>query len=292
MENKNFRKIYIEIINICNLKCSFCPEGKREKSYMSIENFKEVINKIKGYTKLIALHIKGESLLHPNLKEILEICEDEGIQVNITTNGTLLKDKVDILALYNSVRQINISLHSININENNEKYNTYTYVKDVLDSVKKIKEKSDIIISYRFWNLEKIEENDENIDILRLLEDEYNKKNLIQKLKNQKFEELDKNIFINQDIKFEWPNLENEVISEKGTCMGLKNQIGILVNGDVVPCCLDQNGDIKLGNIFSQDLEEILKSDLAQKILKGFNENKIIHKLCKRCGFRSTRFFN
>lgn len=290
MKKKKFRKIYIEITNICNLKCSFCPDTKRKKEYMSINNFKCIIKKIKKYTDLITLHIKGEPLLHPNLKEILKICENENIKVNITTNGTLLKENIEILTLYNSVRQINISLHSININENNEKYNTKIYMKNILESVKKIKEKSNIIISYRFWNLEDINSSDKNTNILKILEEEYNQENLIEKMKKQKFQELDKNIFINQDTEFEWPDLEKNIISEKGTCMGLKNQIGILVNGDVVPCCLDQNGDIKLGNIYNQELEEILNSNLAQKIVKGFNENQIIHELCKRCGFRNIRF--
>lgn len=292
MRKRFFRKIYIEITNSCNLKCSFCPEGKREKKYMNVEEFSEIINKIKGYTSLIALHIKGEPLLHPKLNEILEICDKENIQINITTNGTLLKNTLSIITAHKSIRQINISLHSININKNNEKYNIDTYMKDVLESVRKIKEKTNIIISYRFWNLEDIKKNDENIEILKYLENEYNHNNLIEKMKKQKFIELDKNIFINQDTRFEWPDLEKEIISETGTCMGLKYQIGILVNGDIVPCCLDQNGDIKLGNIFYQELEEVLNSNLAQEIIKGFNENRIVHNLCKRCGFRATRFLN
>ena len=291
MEKKKFKKIYIEITNICNLKCSFCPDHKRKKEYMDINNFNTIIKKIKKYTDLVALHIKGEPLLHPNLKEILEICEKENIKINITTNGTLLKDKIKIITKYKSVRQINISVHSINKNENNKKYNTYTYMKDILESVKKIKEESNIIISYRLWNLENLEQNDENIEILKMLENEYNQDELINKMKKQKFIELEENIFINQDIEFKWPSLETEIISEEGRCMGLKHQIGILVDGNVVPCCLDQNGDINLGNILKQDLEEILNSQLSKEIINGFNQNKIIHNLCKRCGFR-TKFSN
>lgn len=291
MEKKKFRKIYIEITNICNLKCSFCPDHKRKKEYMDINNFNTIIKKIKKYTDLVALHIKGEPLLHPNLKEILEICEKEDIKVNVTTNGTLLKDKVEVLTKYKSVRQINISLHSINKNENNKIYNTYTYMENILESVKKIKEKSNIIISYRLWNLENLEQNDENIEILKMLENEYKQDELINKMKKQKFIELEENVFINQDIEFKWPSLESEVISEEGRCMGLKHQIGILVDGNVVPCCLDQNGDINLGNILTQELDEILNSQLSKEIINGFNQNKIIHNLCKRCGFR-TKFSN
>ena len=63
-----FKKIYIEITNICNLNCIFCPETKRNKEFMSIQKFEEVIKKINKYTKLVALHVKGEPLLHNELR--------------------------------------------------------------------------------------------------------------------------------------------------------------------------------------------------------------------------------
>ena len=110
---KKFKKIYIEITNACNLSCSFCPKTKRKIEYMSPNNFKDVIDKIKDYTDYIYLHVKGEPLLHPNLDEILSICDKENIKVQIPTNGTMLKDKKDILQKHN-IRQINISLHSEN----------------------------------------------------------------------------------------------------------------------------------------------------------------------------------
>ena len=97
MDKKRFKKIYVEITNSCNLKCSFCPEGKRAKEFITLENFKHIINEIKSYTNLIALHVKGEPLLHPNLKEILDVCKENNILVNITTNATLLEKNLDIL---------------------------------------------------------------------------------------------------------------------------------------------------------------------------------------------------
>ena len=96
---------------------------------------------------------------------------------------------------------------------------------------------------------------------------------------------LSENVFLNQDIKFVWPNINGEIISEVGKCYGLKKQIAILVNGDVVPCCLDTDGDIVLGNIFNNTLEEILNSEKSKKIVDGFNNNKLIEELCKRCDF-------
>ena len=280
MDKSRFQKIYIEITNCCNLKCSFCPDGNRTKEFMSIIKFEEIINKIKNYTNLVALHVKGEPLLHPNLKEILDMCEQNNMQVNITTNGTLILENEEVLYNSNALRQLNISLHSISQNEN---MNSKTYMENIFEVVRKLKNP---YISYRLWNLENIKENGENIELLNLLQNEYNYNDLVIKAKENSFVKLGEKVFLNQDIEFRWPDISREVIAENGTCLGLRNQIAVLVNGDVVPCCLDQNGDIKLGNIFSQELDSIISSKYSKEFIKSFEENRIIHNLCKRCGFR------
>lgn len=286
MTKKRFNKIYIEITNICNLNCSFCPEGNRAKLFITTEKFKHIIEEIKDYTNLIALHVKGEPLMHPELKEILKICENANLQVNITTNATLLEKNLETLIKSKAVRQINMSLHSVNKNENTKYYNVENYINDILKASDEITTKTNIIISYRLWNLENIESNDENYEILNKIGNYFGKTNLPEMAKENKFIKLHDNVFLNQDIEFTWPSLEGKIISEIGKCWGLRNQVAILVNGDVVPCCLDQNGDIKLGNIFEDKFENIINSDISKSIIVGFENNKIIHNLCKRCGFR------
>lgn len=291
MNKKRFNKIYLEITNICNLKCSFCPEGKRKKEFINLENFEYIVSQIKDCTNLIALHVKGEPLMHPELEKILKICYESGLKVNITTNATLLERNLNVLLNSPAIRQINMSLHSVNKNENNDIYNVENYINSILKVTRELTSKTNIIISYRLWNLENLEENDENFKILNKIGNHFGKNNLPEIAKQNKFVELENNVFLNQDIEFTWPNLEGQIISESGKCWGLRNQVAILVNGDVVPCCLDQNGDIKLGNIFEEDFENIINSDFSQAFIKSFEENKIMHNLCKRCGFR-TRFAN
>lgn len=286
MNKKRFKKIYVEITNSCNLKCSFCPEGKRKKQFITIEKFEHIINEIKEYTNLIALHVKGEPLLHPGLKQILEICKNNNIFVNITTNATLLEKNVNTIIESNAVRQLNLSLHSIIKNENTDLYNFENYINSVLNSSKEILKKTNIIISYRLWNLENINENSENYHILNMLGATFSIKNLKEIAKKEMFVKLQENAFLNQDSEFIWPSMENKIISENGTCWGLRNQVAILSNGDVVPCCLDGDGCIKLGNIFEKSFESILNSEYSKEFIKGFEENRIIHSLCKKCGFR------
>jgi len=286
MNKKRFWKIYIEITNVCNLRCRFCPEIKREKEFITIAKFEKIVKQIKDYTDLIALHVKGEPLLHPKLKEILLICEQNKIAVNITTNATLLSKNLNTIIKSKAVRQLNLSIHSVYENSNISLPN---YMDEILKSIRVIKEKTDIYVSYRLWNIESLLKNQKNKEIFDILKDEYKIENLLELAKKDKFVQLDNKIYLNQDFEFVWPNINGKIISETGTCYGARNQIAILVNGDVVPCCLDQEGDILLGNIFEKNIEEILNNDRTRKIIKGFEENKLLESLCQKCGFRDRK---
>jgi len=285
---KRFKRVYVEITNVCNLKCKFCDMTKRKQEFMSIENIERVFEKIKDYSDYVYLHVKGEPLLHPQLNEILEIAEQYNLQVVITTNGTLLKDKVDILAKAKNIRQINVSVHSI---EQNPDLNIdrKQYFKELFDAVENITKSNNCYISYRLWNLDTINENEKNIEILNYLKEYYNMPQLLEQVKENDFVEIGNKKYINLDTIYEWPSLEKEIVSTTGNCYGLVNQLAILVDGTVVPCCLDHNGDINLGNIFESSLENILNSETASNILDGFKCNKLIHSLCQRCGFRELK---
>lgn len=273
-----FKKIYIEITNICNLKCKFCPETNRKKELMTVENFEEVIKKIHKYTKLVCLHVKGEPLLHSDLENILKILQKYNLQANITTNGTLIKEKLKIIKNSKAVRQINFSIHSITQNEISNK----EYLQSIFESAEKLE---NIMISYRLWNLQNIKENNINKDIIESIEKFYNIKNLKEQLIENEFIQLKKNIFINQDEEFTWPDTNKNAIIKSGRCLALKEQVAILVDGTVVPCCLDNNGDIPLGNILEESLVDILKKPKSTVIKKNFEKRTITCRLCETCGF-------
>ena len=273
-----FKKIYIEITNVCNLKCKFCPETIRAKQFMSIEQFEEIIGKIYTYTNLVCLHVKGEPLLHKDLENILKVLEKYNLKANITTNGTLIKEKLETLKSSNVVRQINFSLHSATQNKSFDN----NYLQDIFESAEELK---NVIISYRLWNLKDIKENNINDDIINKIERYYNIKNLKEELTKKDFFKVKENVYINQDIEFEWPDINKEEIIQKGRCLALKEQIAILVDGTVVPCCLDNNGDIRLGNIFEDTLEAILNKQETLQIKENFKNNIVTCKLCKTCGF-------
>ncbi|MDU1565670.1 MAG: SPASM domain-containing protein [Clostridium sp.] len=287
-----FKKIYIETTNICNLSCNFCPKTSRKLGFMGIESFNEIINKIKGYTNHIYLHLMGEPFLNKNLETFLKIAKEADLKVNITTNGTLINRVKDVIINSKAVRQINISLHSFEANDNDIEFNKY--INNILDFINESTEKSETICALRLWNIDTEElkaNNNLNSQIINLIQDKLNLKiNLIEELKEKKRLKLKDKVYLNMAEKFSWPDANLSLISEDVFCHGLRDQIGILLDGTVVPCCLDSEGKIPLGNIFEKSLEQIITSERARNIYDGFSRRRAVEDLCKRCGYAKRNF--
>lgn len=262
-----YKKIYVEITNNCNLKCDFCIKNSRKREYLNIEKFKKILRKIEKHTNYLYFHILGEPLMHPKINEFIDIASNK-FKVNITTNGYFINKIID----NKNIRQLNISLHSYD-----EKYGISLddYLNNIFKTVDVLKEYT--YISYRFWV-----NNDNSEEILKKISKKYNCNLDINNIKNNTT--ITKNIFISTFKQFEWPDIENEN-NYNGYCYGLVEHIGILVDGTVVPCCLDTKGIIKLGNIYEQELEDIVNSKRYINMLEGFKCNKRTEKLCQKCNF-------
>jgi len=274
---KRFKKIYVEITNACNLSCSFCSKSNRANEEMLVTKFENIIRQIEPYTDYIYLHVKGEPLLHSNLDDILSICDAEKIKVNITTNATLLKEKFEVLNNHDSVRQLNISLHSEN--------NMIDYFDNIFDYCKRLSKK--VYISYRLWTLKNNVLDKKSTEVVDKIIVSYSlSTDIVDKLKNDKQIKIDFNTYVNKDNLFEWPSL-NIIDESDGYCHGLIDHVAILVDGTVVPCCLDGDGVIKLGNIFEEEFEDIISNDKVNKIIDAFKNNKCAEDLCKRCSFKN-----
>ncbi|WP_297438853.1 radical SAM/SPASM domain-containing protein [uncultured Clostridium sp.] len=280
-----FKKIYIETTNICNLSCNFCPKTKRKLEHMELEKFEVILDKVRPFTDYIYLHLMGEPLLNKDLGAFIDAASSRGFKINITTNGTLLKKNGKAIIESNAVRQINISLHSF---EANETVDFYEYINEITDFVNEVNEKTDTICALRLWNLEADYEasNDLNEEILGILE-----KNLEIDFSLEEHFKLKPNakardrVYIMTAEKFKWPVMGGVPASERTFCYGLRTQLGILVDGTVVPCCIDSDGNIPLGNIFEEDLDTIINTDRSKAIYEGFSCGKAVEDLCKKCGF-------
>ena len=286
---KRFKKVYIEITNCCNFNCNFCPKTKRTPGFISIDQFKLVLQQITPYTDYIYLHLMGEPLLHPNLPELLTAAAMQGLKVNITTNGSLLAKQEETLIRATALRQVNISVHSFDANEG--EFILSDYINQVLDFVIKAKTSSDIITSLRFWNLDEcVRENQQNSLIFQLIEQRLQMSNSIRDLLKSSLQlKLSDQVYLNMAKKFDWPMEDGESIGEQTFCYALRDQIGILVDGTVVPCCLDHEGSLGLGNLYEQSFDDIIQGSRALKIYEGFSRRIAVEELCKRCGY-ATRF--
>ena len=274
---KKFKKIYIEITNNCNLNCSFCSPVKKVKRFMTISEFEYILNEIKDKTDYIYLHVKGEPLLHPNLIDFLKLAEKYNLKVNLTTNGTLFPKLVDKLKNCKSLRKINFSLHCEQNNPN--------YLTNIFKNVEKLSKKTTII--YRLWTLKDGVLDEKSTNIVENIKNYYKlSPEIVDKINTTKNIKISSTIYVDKDNEFEWPDEENGK-ETNGFCMALKTQIAILCDGTVVPCCLDSNGCIKLGNIYNDKFEDIINSDKFIKLKKAFQERKITEKLCLNCTFKN-----
>ena len=301
---KRFKKVYVEITNICNLRCSFCPEPNRAKKLMGTDEFSYIVSQIKPFTDYIYFHLMGEPFLNTNLKAMLDICGEAGLKVNITTNGTLINKVSDTLLNAPALRKVSFSLHSFETNYQGAKQEMFvgcqttdcaiddinqipclsSYLSPILDFVN-CASKRGMICELRLWN-QNSDNSSLNNTILHAIQERIDTDiDIVTQLSIKTELKITKNIYVGMGEKFDWPDINVDTISKEGFCYGLRDQIGILVDGTVVPCCLDSEGTIELGNIFKQPLSDIIASERATAIYEGFSNRMAKEELCQKCGY-------
>ncbi|MBR7127366.1 MAG: SPASM domain-containing protein [Lentisphaeria bacterium] len=280
-------RIYLEITNNCNKSCDFCTVTKRKKGFIKLETFRERLKKISGFADEVYLHILGEPLLHREIREIFTILAEYEINFKITSNGTLLDESKKVALVENPFfKQINFSLHALNDAEiHGEVMQGILHFSELL-----MQKRDDVFVNYRLWNYSSNDEAKNSV-ILAEIADFFQLKS-IQIPNNRRSKKLLDRIYLNVDKKFDWPadlpnqNTESEKIVH-GFCHGGSSQLGILLDGSVVPCCLDSEGAITLGNIDEvTDFQKILNAPRLQNMVKNFADNIVSEPFCQKCTFR------
>lgn len=273
INKQKFKFIYIEITEYCNLACPFCPsKDLKVRKTLKIDDFKLILEKIKGYTNTVYLHILGEPLLHKDFEKIVKLCDEYHLKVRLTTNGTLVKN-YDFSKL--KLNKINISLQAL-VNSTQTKIDEYfENINQMLISLKDKLTKGEVGIDFRLWN------DKSNNEIVE--KNNY----LIKKLKEDLKIDTYHNIHISIEDEFDWPNEDTPTNEDVVRCLGGKTQLGILTNMDVVLCCLDYEGKTKLGNLKNSSLQEILDDEPYQKAMNQMFQGKPYFKICECCKYRN-----
>jgi len=282
-----FHRVHIEVTNICGLACSFCPPKLQPSKTMDLKFFAKVLGELQGLTKELAFHVMGDPLTLSNLDEYLQCSQDKGFEVTLTTSGYYLKKSSSKTLFHPAVRQINISLNAYNKNSLNLSFEDY--IASVLDLCdEKLAKHPKPFINLRLWNFdEACSEAGFNADIFKQLENAFGTEIDVDKLYKErpKSIRLASKVLLHFDTYFEWPSM-NSTHNSQGTCYGLKSHIGVLADGSVVPCCLDGEGVIRLGNLHESSLHDVLHSKRATDMRVGFEKGEAVEELCKKCSYK------
>ena len=242
---------------------------------MTEQELCQLLPKLRPYTDYLYFHLMGEPLCHPKLGRFLDLAGDAGFRVILTSNGTLLPKVQNVLLEASGLHKINISLHAFEANDLAIPFEDY--LKGCFSFGKAAEGK--ILVVYRLWNQGGADKR--NASILKAMET-YFPKPWIQKKRGI---QIGNRVFLEYGDKFDWPDLKAPEGDDCMFCYGLRDQLGILCDGTVVPCCLDHEGDLALGNLFDSSLEEILDTPLAKEIYSGFSQRKATQELCRKCGY-------
>lgn len=290
MAQTRFKRVNVEISNICNLKCTFCPAGEGEQQVMGVADFKRVIGQLAPMTEEVVLHLLGEPLGHPEFSRIIDACEAAGVPVNIVTNGVLMTGDRPVQLLRPIVRQVSFSLQSFEDNFKDQDPRVYfRRIQKFIDQA--MSERPDLYINLRLWDLDGTapDASDLNISMRSLLTQAFGFEwsDVQVDLRRRKNWRIRGRLYLHFDSRFEWPNMSDPVRSTKGFCHGMSGHFGIHADGTAVPCCLDHKADIRLGNVLQTPVAEILASPRATKIREGFARGELVEELCQRCTFIS-----
>lgn len=255
---------------------------------MDLAFFESVVKEAKAFTKEIACHVVGDPLTLSNLDEYLDVLHKHGLKAMLTTSGYFMKKHSYETLFHPAVKQINISLNAFNKNDTSISFEQY--MKPIFDLChEKVKQDKEIFINLRMWNLDEVmSEEAFNLELFGMLENEFDVRLDLKSLnpKEKKNLRLENKVLLHFDNYFEWPSLKNPNYGH-GTCQGLSSHIGILANGDVIPCCLDNDAVMKLGNVKEQRLKEIVYGKRATDMIERFKEGLCSEEMCLKCSYKN-----
>lgn len=265
-------QIVIRLADLCNLECKMCDFVHSSNTYgqkMNIEDFRKIVKKLKNAyihgrkIDLIRLDGNREGLLYPNITEAVHIVKEEGFKAFLVTNGVNMTAEMADRLISSGLNSINFSVCGIT-EETYMKFQGYkrpaAQLSQVLDNIKRFVE---INKGRTFVSVSMLLNDEENLG------EEYRKAFLFYK-----------NMGVNSVLLgSEYPKEKEKEVIGSPNCLAIP-LVG--VNGEVFPCC-GGSESFSLGNIFSDNAEEIFDGNKMHSLYKGLKQRDH-YRLPSECG--------
>jgi radical SAM protein with 4Fe4S-binding SPASM domain len=283
-DSGRLQRVYVEITNVCNLRCRFCPGTDRPPAFMDPAFLGRILEQIAPLTGRVCLHVLGEPLLHPDFPAIMTRCAEAGIEVDLTTNGILLSRRAGTLLAAPALRQVNFSLQALRTVDGFDR----EALESILDfCLQAVRQRPELYVNLRLWTLDDRHDpmrDDFNAPVLDLV---------AQRLgiarptppAGRKSLRLQGRVYLHADTVFDWPGGLTGKAQARGFCHALSTHCAVLADGTVCPCCLDADGRLALGNLHESTLTDILASPRARAMRQGFARGELTEEVCRHCAY-------
>ncbi|MEO1350943.1 MAG: radical SAM/SPASM domain-containing protein [Cyanobacteria bacterium J06635_15] len=315
-------RLHIEVTNVCNFKCEFCPDAimERKRGHMDLALLEKVLDQVAVHrlARIITFHLMGEPLIYPHIFEAITMASDRGLALHLTTNGStfdLRPDHIDKL-VQSGIPKVTISLQtpdaeSFILRGAPPRLQPTHYFDGILRYVKansaaqsstrvhiKLLDTTPNPFLVPHKPLHIVEGRDQiRAELWRWAQafladqaDRPSDRELQQRIDRHKsgrwqLIELHPRLFLETFPLDSWGNVESSQVTpaQFGYCNGASQQAGILYDGTVVPCCKDYEGRIPLGNVRDTPLTTIFNGTAACGLRQGFNRLQVKNPVCQRC---------
>ncbi|MCX2716709.1 radical SAM/SPASM domain-containing protein [Helicobacter sp. MIT 21-1697] len=292
---KLFEKVYIELSDYCALSCGFCPSHtlSKRRGIMDLALFESICAQIEGKTRRVCLHLLGDPLSVQHFEMYVKILKNYHLKVDLVTTGLFLRKKHFELLTQEPFVQVSFSLSAFLANPHQLKK---AHLRRILDFCAfNIHLQSPIFVNLRFHSNDISHQEKYFVQMLSEIGAYFDLSDITL---GQERVKLGKKVFLNPTHSFDWEiqkdtfaplaTLDNtsSQYSAKPLCYGAQKQIGILSNGELVPCCIDYNAQASFGNLKEQSLVDILDSQAFVEFALSLQKGHIPCELCRKCGYR------
>lgn len=282
----------IEPTNFCNLKCPECPSGTgeltRQLGFLSVENFREIVDQISDTGFYIQLFFQGEPYLNKQLGEMVAYAQKKNVYVSVSTNGNLITPKNIDKLIENVPDKIIFSLDGLD-EESYQNYRvggTFKKADDALNLL--IEAKRKLKLNKPFVELQFIvmKQNEHLIEEVNAYSESRGVDRLV--FKTMQVSSYDNAIkFLPTDGKYSRYIISNGDYKLKGKqsnhCFALWRTAVITWDKQMVPCCFDKDANYHLGDLRKNSIKEIWKSESYQKFRLGVLTNRKGNPMCNNC---------